>query len=56
MQREYAILVGLVGIGALRQQKLHHLLVLVLAGLVEGGRAVTGLRVDVGTWQREAGP
>lgn len=51
MQREHAVLVGLVGIRALRQQELHHLLVLVLAGLIEGGRAVAGLRVDVSAWR-----
>lgn len=52
MQREHAILVGLVGVGTLRQQELHHLLVLVLAGLVEGRCVVAGLCVDLSTWQR----
>lgn len=56
MKREQAILVGLVGVGALRQQELHHQLVLLLAGLVEGRRAVAGLRVDVSAWRRRGRP
>lgn len=56
MKREHAVLVGLVGVGALRQQELHHQLVLILAGLVEGRRAVAGLRVDVSAWQRRGRP
>lgn len=55
MQREHAVLVGLVGVGTLRQQELHHQLMLILAGLVEGRRAVAGLRVDVSAWRRGGG-
>lgn len=51
MQGEQAVLVGFVGVSALREKELHHVFVLVLAGLVEGRRAVTGLRVDVCSWR-----
>lgn len=55
MQWKQAVLVGFVSVGALREKKLHHVFMLVLAGLVEGGRAVAGLRVDVCTWRGRGG-
>ena len=51
MQGKQAILVGFVGVSALREKKLYHIFVLILAGLVEGRCAVTGLRVDVCSWR-----
>jgi hypothetical protein len=36
MQGEQAVLVGFVSIGALREKKLYHVFMLILAGLVEG--------------------
>ena len=55
MQREQSVLVGFVSVRALREKKLYHVLMFVLAGLVEGRCAVTGLRVDVCTWRGRNG-